>query len=237
VLTVDLDRAGIRPGLLVLDLGCGGGRHTFAALKAGADVVALDAKRGEIDGVGGMVGAMRAAGEVGSGTRHGGIVADATRLPFAAASFDSVIASEVLEHVVDDEAAIAELARILRPGGIAALSVPAAGPERANWALSADYHEIEGGHVRIYSKRELVERCGRAGLRLVGSHHAHALHSPYWLLRCAVGVGRADHPLVAAYHRLLVWDITRRPVATRIVERLLNPIIGKSLVVYLERTA
>jgi len=41
--------------------------------------------------------------------------------------------------------------------------------------------------VRIYRRRELVARCRRAGLRVVGSHHAHALHSPYWWLKCAVG--------------------------------------------------
>ncbi|MFI5427919.1 hypothetical protein [Aeromicrobium sp. UC242_57] len=35
--------------------------------------------------------------------------------------------------------------------------------------------------------------------------HAHALHSPYWWLKCAVGVNREQHPLVRAYHRPLVW--------------------------------
>jgi hypothetical protein len=63
-------------------------------------------------------------------------------------------------------------------------------------------------------------------------HHAHALHSPYWWLKCAVGVRRDDHPLARAYHRLLVWDIMSRPAATRLTERALNPILGKSLVMY-----
>ena len=40
------------------------------------------------------------------------------------------------------------------------------------------------------------------------------------------------HPLVSAYHRMLVWDIMRRPAATRLAEQALNPVIGKSLVVY-----
>jgi hypothetical protein len=126
---------------------------------------------------------------------------------------------------------------VLAPGGLLAVSVPRAWPELVNWALSRQYHEVDGGHVRIYRRSQLRGRLERAGLRLVRSHHAHALHSPYWWLRCLVGVGRDDHPLVAAYHRFLVWDIVRRPRAVRLLERLLDPVIGKSLVLYLEKPA
>ena len=63
-------------------------------------------------------------------------------------------------------------------------------------------------------------------------HHAHSLHTPYWWLKCAVGVGRDDHRLVQAYHRLLVWDIAKGPKVTRWTEKALNPVLGKSLVVY-----
>jgi hypothetical protein len=71
-----------------------------------------------------------------------------------------------------------------------------------------------------------------AGLRPGAAHHAHALHSPYWWLKCAVGVSNDGHPAVRAYHRLLVWDIVRAPAVTRTIDRLANPLIGKSLVVY-----
>jgi hypothetical protein len=46
-----------------------------------------------------------------------------------------------------------------------------------------------------------------------------------------------DHPLAGAYHRLLVWDIMRRPAITRVADRALNPLIGKSLVVYATKPA
>ena len=116
-----------------------------------------------------------------------------------------------------------------------AVTVPRLVPEAVNWALSEEYHNVPGGHVRIYRRSILESRLRRAGLRLVGRHHAHALHSPYWWLRCLVGPRRDDHPLVRAYHRLLVWDITSAPRLTRVTERLLNPVLGKSLVVYLEK--
>ena len=74
-----------------------------------------------------------------------------------------------------------------------------------------------------------------AGLVPSGSHRAHALHSPYWWLRCAVGPTNDTHPLVRAYHQLLVWDIEQAPAVTRVTERVLNPVLGKSVVVYASR--
>lgn len=186
-----------------------------------------------------MFAAMAAeSGATGAGATGAGAAvlrADATQLPFADGTFDKVIAAEVLEHLREDTAAMAELARVLRPGGTMAASVPRYGPELVNWALSDRYHNRPGGHVRIYRRSQLIARLARAGLSLVGSHHAHALHSPYWWLRCALGVDNEDHPAVAAYHRLLVWDIMAAPALTRVPEHLLNPVLGKSLVVYLVR--
>jgi Ni,Fe-hydrogenase I cytochrome b subunit len=73
------------------------------------------------------------------------------------------------------------------------------------------------------------------GLEPYAHHHAHALHSPYWWLRCAVGTDRPEHAAVKAYHRMLVWDISAHTPFTRIPEKLLNPIMGKSAVVYLRK--
>ncbi len=237
MLTVDLERAGVGPGRRVLDLGCGGGRHAFACLRAGASVVALDAAPGEVASAAAMLAAMCEAGEAPAGAGWAAVVGDAGRLPFPAASFDVVVASEVLEHIADDAAALGELARVLLPGGCLAVTVPRFGPELVNWALSRAYHAVEGGHVRIYRRSQLRRRLAATGLVRTGSHHAHALHSPYWWLRCLVGVDRDRHPLVAAYHRFLVWDIERRPHVVRALERALDPLIGKSLVVYARRPA
>ena len=91
---------------------------------------------------------------------------------------------------------------------------------------------MEGGHVRIYRGSQLRERLEGTGLVYEGEHHAHGLHSPYWWLKCAVGVHDDKHRLASAYHKLLVWDIMRKPAVTRLAEQALNPLIGKSLVVY-----
>jgi len=235
MLTVDFDRLGVRAGDRVLDMGCGAGRHAFELYRRGTDVIAFDQDADELSGVSDMFAAMRAEDQVPPGADADVKQGDALSLPFADGEFDRIVAAEVLEHIPDDVAAIGELVRVLRPGGTIAVTVPRWLPERICWALSDAYHEVEGGHVRIYTGRELVEKLERAGLRLEGKEHAHALHAPYWWLKCAVGVDNSEHPLPRTYHRMLVWDIIKRPRVTRLAEQLLNPVIGKSVVVYLTK--
>jgi hypothetical protein len=91
---------------------------------------------------------------------------------------------------------------------------------------------VPGGHVRIYTATELQAKLRATGLELAGKHHAHALHTPYWWLKCAVGVNDDRHPVVRRYRRFLEWDIVNQPRSTRAAERLLSPVLGKSLVLY-----
>jgi len=237
MLTVDFDRVGVADGTRVLDMGCGGGRHAFEAWRRGARVVALDYSEGELKEVRGVLGAMLAAGEIPRSDHLGGAVnGDALCLPFPDATFDVVIASEVLEHLWDDERAIGELVRVLKPGARMAVTVPTRWPERVCWALDHRYHDTPGGHVRIYRQHELEQKLERAGCWLRGSHHAHALHSPYWWLKCATGIDRIDpHPAVRRYHDFLAWQITQRPAWVETLEGALNPVLGKSLVVYVQK--
>jgi hypothetical protein len=103
------------------------------------------------------------------------------------------------------------------------------------WALSDEYHANEGGHIRIYRADALRDKVLAHGLRLKHTHHAHALHAPFWWLKCAVGTSKNDHPAVAAYHKLLVWDMMEQPWLTRTAESLLNPLIGKSVALYFRK--
>ena len=235
MLTVDFDRLDLRDRQTLLDLGCGGGRHAFEAMRRGAVVVALDADAAELKDASAVAGGMVDAGELPHGPAGGMVNGDALTLPFPDESFDRVIAAEVLEHIPDDERALGELVRVLRPGGRMAVTVPTRWPERVCWALDHRYHDTPGGHVRIYHQPELEAKVLRAGLVLRGSHHAHALHSPYWMLKCAVGVDNADALPVRKYHDFLVWELTNRPRWAQVLDRALNPVLGKSLVVYTEK--
>lgn len=232
MLTVDFDRFPVGPADRVLDMGCGAGRHAFAMLRSGADVVALDYSMSEVELVMGMFASMYEAGEAPPGTNAVAVRGDAYRLPFPDESFDVIVAAEVLEHLHDDARAFAELERVLKPGGRIAVTVPRWFPERICWALSDAYHEVEGGHVRIYRRRQVLRRLRAEKLRPYARHHAHALHSPYWWLKCALGIENDQAAPVKLYHKLLVWDIMKAPRLTRVGEALLNPVLGKSFVVY-----
>lgn len=235
MLTVDYDRLGVVPGTRFIDIGAGPGRHSFEALRRGADVIAFDLNADDLAKAEEGFEMLRSAGEVPDGGVARTTVGTACDMPYPDNHFDVVVASEILEHVPDDAAAIAEIARIVRPGGMVAVTVPRWLPEWICWQLSDEYHANEGGHIRIYRQSELRDKITATGLVHNHTHWAHALHSPYWWLKCAVGVNREDNPLVAAYHRLLVWDMMSAPAVTRIAERVLNPLIGKSLALYFHK--
>ncbi len=238
MLTMRFENLALKPGSRVLDVGCGGGRHIrntrqvpgvhAIGLDLGSDEVRETAKTlQELDELpvelGGSV-----AGAGSWMSMRGSVYA----LPFADESFDCVIISEVLEHLHEDQAALAELTRVLKRGGILAASVPREGPEAVCWALSRQYRNTPGGHVRIYNRKKLRRMLAGAGYRIFDSHFAHGLHSPYWWLKCALGVENEEISAVKLYHRLLVWDMMRRPLLTRALEKALVPFIGKSVVFY-----
>jgi len=237
VLTVDFDRLGLQPGERLLDLGAGGGRHAFEAMRRGAQVVAVDYDAAALKDVVATAGGMLDAGEITWDAWAGVVNGDALDLPFPDGAFDRIVCSEVLEHIWDDERAISEIVRVLRPGGRFAVTVPTYWPERVSWALNWRYHDTPGGHVRIFHQPDLERKLERAGLYLRGSHHAHALHSPYWWLKCAFGLDDEGSIPVRRYHDFLVHCIVENPPWAARLERVLNPAMGKSLVVYTEKVS
>ena len=230
LLTVDLERLELRPGELLLDAGCGEGRHCYGALEKGARVVGLDL---DPAGLHAAVGGIRSrASEKGS---FGEMLQGNTfTLPFADATFDAVICSEVMEHVHDYEAAAAELARVTKPGGRVAVTIPTATSEALYLRVGDDYFESLGGHIRIFRPRQLAEGLARAGLATHGVGFAHALHTPYWVLRSIAGLPKADESRLVRAYRLFLIRATGSKLMSRL-ENLLNYCFPKSLILYAEK--
>lgn len=152
-------------GSLLLDIGCGNGRNAVYAEKVGLKVVAIDISSGMIQ---------KAIGKTSAATY---VLADACRMPFESARFDAVIAIAVIHHIETQEgrlAALKEVGRVLRPGGIALVGVWAREQERlggkhdANGDAWVDW-KLPGGAAEkrfyhLYTEKEFRDAIVAAGL-------------------------------------------------------------------------
>jgi len=84
--------------------------------------------------------------------------ADATALPFLDASFDSVVSCLMLHHIIDWEAAVAEVARVLRPGGTFV------GYDLVRTPLAGLFHKLDGSPHRLVVPDDFAAECARNGL-------------------------------------------------------------------------
>ncbi|MEM7411865.1 MAG: class I SAM-dependent methyltransferase [Myxococcota bacterium] len=232
LLTVDLERLDVRRGERLLDAGCGEGRHCFGALEKGADVVGLDL---DYPSLRAAAGGLRNRGEA-LGQMGAMLQGNTFHLPFADDSFDKVICSEVMEHVHDYTGAARELARVTKPGGLAAITIPTTTSEHLYLRVGDDYFESPGGHIRIFRPRQLAEGLARVGFATVGVGFAHALHTPYWVLRSIAGLPKADESALVRAYRLFLIRATASPALTWL-ENALNYVCPKSVILYAELRA
>lgn len=163
-----LDYLELKDGERLIDLGCGMGFYLLAMAKLRKmNQVGLDGDFGRLR----IAHTQRVPADF--------AVADVSSLPFADGSFDKVLMSEVLEHLADDQAALCQVFRLLKPGGILAISVPHAqypflwdpiSRVRASLGLkplrAGPLVGIWTHHVRLYSARELVKRLEKAGFEI-----------------------------------------------------------------------
>lgn len=227
--TVDFDVLAAAEKGSLLDVGCGSGYLLARGRRRVRRVVGLDLSLEALS-------AARARLERQGPPRGGAdlLLGDAARLPFVGGAFDAVICTETLEHVPDDASVLAELARVLKPGGRLVLSVPEALPEAILLRLAPWTGCVPGGHLRIYGRRAVEKKIRRAGLLPYAARRRHFLEAIYWIALVAV----EDRPWLRqwALAPLRCWrrrrDREPYSLLYHLIDRLGNRLLPKSLVIY-----
>ena len=233
MLTFNFKRFELNNNGLMLDVGCGEGRHIFGVMQDYPNMkcVGLDMDEESL-----------IKAEEGyeyfktiSNTETDFLKGSAYELPFEDNTFDLIVCSEVLEHLHEYNDAIKEIYRVLKPGGKFYASVPASWPEKICWRLSKDYQNQPGGHLRIFNQGNLISEIENLGFKFLFSEKFHSIHSPYWWLRCFFWQSQETNFLVKIYKKILEYHILKKPIVLDLIDRLLNPLMGKSFAMYFEK--
>ena len=218
------------PSGVMLDLGCGEGRHIFGAMEKFPNLqcIGLDP---HIDSLNVALEGLDFLESI-SNKKTNFISGSAYSLPFSDNTFDLVVCSEVLEHLHEYKDAIAEISRVMKPGGKFLASVPAEFPEKICWFLSKDYQNQPGGHLRIFNKRSLINEITANDFIYDTSERFHSIHSAYWWLRCLFWKTQDSNLIIKIYKRILERHILKKTIFLDRLDKLLNPILGKSIAFY-----
>ena len=234
MITVEPDLLGIKHGDITLDAGCGNGRHSWEVYsKNHSSIIAFDVDAVCVKKNMYLLAALKTERKI-EGSYHL-LMADVTKLPFKAGSFDKIICSEVLEHIPEANIAVEELVRVLSKDGAIGISVPHYLAESICWKLSGEYYGFPGGHIRKYKTRELLALVDTAGLSVYATRHKHALHSFYWILRCVFGIKKENAAIPSFYNKFLEWDLRTKHRFFRWLEGPLNHLCPKSVAIYAKK--
>ena len=166
----------VRPGLRVLDLGCGEGGFAAAAAGEGAEVIGVEVAQAAVDR------AVRA---------HPGLDFQRVEidgpLPFEDGAFELVWASEVIEHVADTARWLSEVRRVLAVGGLFLVTTPSHGRLRVALGGIERFSEPLGDHLHLYTRRSLADVLGEFGFEPVS---VRAVGGPPLLRRMLLGRAR-----------------------------------------------
>ena len=233
MLTFNFKKYNLNHNGSMLDVGCGEGRHIFGIMQEYPMMkcVGLDMDDDSLKKAEEGYSYFESISEVGAEFIKG----SAYSLPFPDNTFDLIVCSEVLEHLHEYNDAVIEINRVLKPGGKFFASVPAFWPEKICWYLSKVYQYQRGGHLRIFDQKKLIHEIEDRGFKFLSSEKFHSIHSPYWWLRCFFWKSQEKNLLVKVYKKILERHILKKPRIIDNIDKLMNPIMGKSFSMYFKK--
>ena len=233
MLTFNLTKYELNESGIMLDVGCGEGRHIFGIMQEHPEMkcIGLDMDNDSLHKAEEGYEYFKSISNVGAEFLKG----SAYSLPFLDNSLDLIVCSEVLEHLHQYNDAVKEIHRVLKPGGKFYASVPASWPEKICWALSKDYQNQPGGHLRIFNQSGLVSEIEDSGFKFLSSDRFHSIHAPYWWLRCFFWNTQDSNFFVNGYKKMLERHILKKPFFLDFIDKIFNPFLGKSFSMYFEK--
>ena len=233
MLTFNLTKYELNESGIMLDVGCGEGRHIFGIMQEHPEMkcIGLDMDNDSLHKAEEGYEYFKSISNVGAEFLKG----SAYSLPFLDNSLDLIVCSEVLEHLHQYNDAVKEIHRVLKPGGKFYASVPASWPEKICWALSKDYQNQPGGHLRIFNQSGLVSEIEESGFKFLSFDRFHSIHAPYWWLRCFFWNTQDSNFIVNGYKKMLERHILKKPFFLDFIDKIFNPFLGKSFSMYFEK--
>jgi SAM-dependent methyltransferase len=207
-----------------LDVGCGDGGMSLFAAAMGAAVIASD-----IDPA--RIATVRAALDRSRARDVTTIVSDSSPLPLADSTATRIICTEVLEHVEDPAAVLAELVRVGKPGAVYLLTVPDETAELVQKQLAPPAYWRSPNHLRVFSRQAFGDLVSASGLHVQHRCYTGFFWAVWWLLFWAADqeFGEPEVPLLASWSR--TWHHLMKARDGQRVRRVLDECLPKSQVI------
>lgn len=194
----------------ILEVGCGIGNFTNALTSYGR-VFAMDIDKNYIN----KTKLLLSEGQVGLGDIERG------KYFFDSQTFDSIVCLNVLEHIENDERALTNLLKLLKPDGTLILLIPA-----HPFLYGAIDKSI--GHFRRYTKKELIQEMEKIGFKIIQSRRINLLGAIGWFISGKVlNESRVEDKKIKIFNLLAPLFLT--------FEDIIEPIIGTSILVIAKR--
>jgi len=209
----------------VLDIGCGDGGFTLFCGRRGAELFVADIDPENVSK------AVQRLQQTEARAVHP-LVTDANPIPLPDARLDKVVAMEVLEHVDDPAAFLAELVRVGRPGAQYLLSVPDALSERAQQGIASPAYFQKPNHIHIFEREQFAQLVRDAGLVIEQHTYYGFYRTLWWLFFWASGQTSLDgkeHALIQNWDS--TWEALLALPQGQAVKQALDTVLPKSQII------